>query len=611
MKKFKGLLTTLLLFFAAFVLFIIVFHQPKQIQTVDPGMVEDLKNRGIDIGNGDGGDSIDAIFGGDVLSSTNVGRGVPPDLGTNVGAGMGVPTSIVPSRIAESIGSTTPPSFLMAELTGPYTAQQNNIVVDNVSDDIADDVSNDVSDSILAEQPEYVIPVDESDGELAYVSEGKSEDVSVEEPSVILPQPPEDAPLAEKPFAEEAPRTEKPFAEEPFSQGQSRYSQLDQPSQFKPLPPVEESTATTTFVGFSGFDGDAEDVGADDDLHGSVRFTTVESPAPLLCDVQTFSAGIAPEPSIPSHLPVTAVQDGLATSIAAIFSDTENRMDPVIWHNTPAPVPMVSAVPVHGGVRDTVLMFDDQIFPGTDLTPIRVSVVNLANQYRENVQSGNVLEGFSQLTQLYTHPQLRSQERRMMLPPLDQLAGKVIYDRTVHLLEPPYIVQPEDTVESIAATYCVTPQLLININRLDIRRPLRANDTLKVLRGPFHVVMDPSNYEIQVFLNSYYAGRFRFGSSLFPFSETGTYPIRQKRLLTAAAGTSSTTRQVNNNSPVRDQSHVFGWFTFGDKGMVIATANPKLIGTNQLSQEGYCMTEGDMRDVFCLLTADSTLTFPP
>ena len=72
---------------------------------------------------------------------------------------------------------------------------------------------------------------------------------------------------------------------------------------------------------------------------------------------------------------------------------------------------------------------------------------------------------------------------------LDQMAAIVIYSRT-SFTEPPYRVQPGDTLEKIAETYGVPAELLAKIN--GIRDPLhfQPGQELKVVRGPFSALVE-------------------------------------------------------------------------------------------------------------------------
>jgi hypothetical protein len=112
---------------------------------------------------------------------------------------------------------------------------------------------------------------------------------------------------------------------------------------------------------------------------------------------------------------------------------------------------------------------------------------------------------------------------------LDQLAGTVIYSRQ-SILEPPYQVQPGDTLESIAHRHQVTPELLGRINGIDPQAPLTPGEEIKVLRGPFDAEVSRDRGEMTLFLGRYYAGRFRVALGRnFPGGE-GDYEVAERTL---------------------------------------------------------------------------------
>ena len=95
----------------------------------------------------------------------------------------------------------------------------------------------------------------------------------------------------------------------------------------------------------------------------------------------------------------------------------------------------------------------------------------------------------AKLSLWYADPRLTPAEDDKLTDVLGQLAGTIIDSSSEHLLEKPYVVKPTDTIDSIAMAYYVTPKLLAKINGLDDPKAIRAGDTLKVIRGPFHAVV--------------------------------------------------------------------------------------------------------------------------
>jgi len=87
------------------------------------------------------------------------------------------------------------------------------------------------------------------------------------------------------------------------------------------------------------------------------------------------------------------------------------------------------------------------------------------------------------------------------------LAGTVIYSQQ-DLLLPPYVVQPGETLPSIAAPLSVPWQLLAKINGVADPERLVPGESLKVVKGPFDAVVSVSRRRLSLQVGGNYAGSF-------------------------------------------------------------------------------------------------------
>lgn len=126
----------------------------------------------------------------------------------------------------------------------------------------------------------------------------------------------------------------------------------------------------------------------------------------------------------------------------------------------------------------------------------------------QQLQAGQLAEAHLALTQFYGDPSLTPDERIRLSDLLSQLAGTVIYSQQ-HLLAAPYQAVAGDTLEQVA-TMCNVPwQLLAKINGLPDNGPLQPGQELKIVKGPFHAIVDLQERQLVLFLNGErYAGRF-------------------------------------------------------------------------------------------------------
>ena len=153
-------------------------------------------------------------------------------------------------------------------------------------------------------------------------------------------------------------------------------------------------------------------------------------------------------------------------------------------------------------------------------------------QEQQHAASGSpdgIRHAFIQLSQAYEHPQLSEAERMLMQPILDNLAGKVIYSREVHVLESPHQVQPGETIESIARNFDLTPALLRRINGLAPLQQPAPGTMLKVFYGWFDAKISIQRREMTLLLGGLYAGRIAFAPSN-PEIQThrGEFAVTQK-----------------------------------------------------------------------------------
>ncbi len=140
-----------------------------------------------------------------------------------------------------------------------------------------------------------------------------------------------------------------------------------------------------------------------------------------------------------------------------------------------------------------------------------------------------------ELSRLYGDPILTPDEARQLTELLDQLAGTVIYSRR-HLLEPPYVVKSGDTLQSIAQSYNVPWRLLAKINGIRDPEQLQPGLQLKVVRGPFEVLVSLERFELTLVLGGRYAGRFPIGIGRdAPRQLEGSYTVQRKLTPNAAA----------------------------------------------------------------------------
>ncbi len=150
------------------------------------------------------------------------------------------------------------------------------------------------------------------------------------------------------------------------------------------------------------------------------------------------------------------------------------------------------------------------------------------------------------MSRLYDHPELNEFERAYLTPILDRLAVDIIFSRKNHILEEPYIVKAGETaytfrsgetvfvplgnsIDSIAATFNLTPELLMKINGLTNKRPLETGMPLKVVLGHFDAKVSTERRDFVLVLGGLYAGRFPIGVGEDIQNVRGDFSVSLKR----------------------------------------------------------------------------------
>jgi LysM repeat protein len=221
------------------------------------------------------------------------------------------------------------------------------------------------------------------------------------------------------------------------------------------------------------------------------------------------------------------------------------------------------------------------------------------------LQQGKLDEGLVALSKWYDDPRLSPTEQQELNGLLDRVAGTVIYSRQ-HLLEPPYQAQPGDTLDRIAEAYQVPWQLLAKINGIQNPQQLRPGEQLKVFRGPFDAVINLGRFEMTLYLQGRYAGRFRIGTGRDHSTPPGEFAVKDK--VKNPAYYAPDGKMVPANDP---QNPLGGyWIDLGNQIGIHGTNDPQSIGRDE-SRGCIRLAARDIEDVFDILSKGSRVFIRP
>jgi LysM repeat protein len=221
---------------------------------------------------------------------------------------------------------------------------------------------------------------------------------------------------------------------------------------------------------------------------------------------------------------------------------------------------------------------------------------------KRELEAGQLAAALQHLSACYADPRLAPAEHQELSQLLDQVAGTVVYS-TQHLLEPPYEVQPGERLEDIGQRYNVPWQLLAKINGIDDPQSLRPGERLKVVRGPFHAVVNLERRELTLMLaDGLYAGRFGIGIGREHPPVEGVFSVSDKMVNPVYRGRDRAISADDPSNPLGER-----WIGLGSEMAIHGTDRPENVGRTDLPGS-ISLSPRDVEDVFDILSVGSKVT---
>jgi hypothetical protein len=325
--------------------------------------------------------------------------------------------------------------------------------------------------------------------------------------------------------------------------------------------------------------------------------------------VSAAAQALAAPPSvqIPGLYPSDPQSAGVVP--AGITSNGASSPAPVLLGGGSAPAFSANSAPISGSASAAVYPAAQNSNPSVVSPALSVAALpenNLQNKFdslmetaRKKLDEGRLAEVQLSLSALYDDPELPAAQAKQLTELLDQLAGTVIYSRQ-HLLEPPYIVQPGDTLERIGEKYNVPGLLIARINGLGELQPLRPGRELKVVRGPFSALIHLEKHELTLMVGGRYAGRFAIGVGCDQPRLEGEYVVREKNINPQYRGPGGTT--VAGGDPHNPLGKF--WIGLGENVGLHGTVDPQNIGRDD-NRGTICLGDRDIEDLYGILSIGS------
>lgn len=231
---------------------------------------------------------------------------------------------------------------------------------------------------------------------------------------------------------------------------------------------------------------------------------------------------------------------------------------------------------------------------------VKVPALNL-QRIEEQYASGDIINAHRDLSQIYW---LDPAKRPQIMEYLNRSAEIIYFTSTRQFMEP-HVVQPGELMQSIAPKYQLSWQYLSMLNRTDPKR-LRAGQKLKVVKGPFSVFIDLSDFELTVHHHGFFVRRYQVCTGKNNSTPTGRFKVLDK--IPAPQYTDPEGRVIPGGDPANPLgTH---WIDLGDSYGIHGTIEPETIGKAE-SRGCVRLRNEEVEEVYNFLVKGSEVVIHP
>lgn len=234
---------------------------------------------------------------------------------------------------------------------------------------------------------------------------------------------------------------------------------------------------------------------------------------------QAGTTPAAAQPIVPDTKLASVKTDAPATQPVKISIPTAPRPAPAV--ETPAPQPVDAPKPAQPPAAPA--------FSG--------DAKKLIEQADAKRKSDDLIEARKLLVQAIDSGKLNPAEHDDVLRRLSEINEVVVFSPKKFVSDPSqeqYKVQPGDLMQKIAAKYDITWKFLGRLNGIEDPRRLQVGKSLKVVRGPFHALVDKSDFTLDLYMGkpntpgAVFLKRFRVGLGELDSTPTGEWQVDTK-----------------------------------------------------------------------------------
>lgn len=263
--------------------------------------------------------------------------------------------------------------------------------------------------------------------------------------------------------------------------------------------------------------------------------------------------------------------------------------------------------------------------PGAPLNITDGGVLSLVDQGDRALKDGKLLEARTSFSKALLHADATETDREALRTKLTTINQDLVFGPAVtpgdNLVES-YKVQSGDALERIKKKRELATdwRLIQRVNKLSNPNSIRVGQSLKLVRGPFHAVVNKASYRLDIFAGSpddpanwLYIKSYKVGLGEGNSTPVGNYTIKKNSKLTNPYWTNPRTGQKfdkdDPNNPIGE--YWIGWQGVGDAAAnqgygFHGTIDPASIG-QQKSMGCVRLGTTDVAELYELLTEEVTV----
>lgn len=335
-------------------------------------------------------------------------------------------------------------------------------------------------------------------------------------------------------------------------------------------------------------------------IYYSVKPPKVTGPAPIVQESSTTTAEEKPTPK-PQESPMKVegeVYDAIHPARAEALPPEEVARQ----YRTGAELIRDALSAEKGGDTAKMVELLERAMKEAPNSPqVQKAVLKLVPAY---LSQNRLWEARNALSLAIQRQDITEEERSRLAKRLEELNDKLIFSREPSKDSVTFEVKPGDTLDRIAKKFNVTAGLLARINRLEDPRKIFVGQRLKVIKGPFDVVVEKSKFRLSVYLHGRFVREYPIGLGKNNSTPAGSFVVTNK--LKEPTWTEPETRK---QIPYPDNPLGTRWIGFYQDYGIHGTWEPESIGKT-VSAGCIRMLNPDVEELFDLVASKEKVAEP-